>query len=108
MAATDVDRGDTLTYGLQPGTDDAASFAIDSMTGQLKTMADLDYEADRPQTSYMVTVTVTDGRDPVNTVSAAPDDTISVTITVTDVNEAPFVAPANSHPHWWMRTQRQA
>ena len=90
VAATDVDRGDTLTYGLQLGTDDAASFAIDSMTGQLKTMADLDYEADNPpKTSYMVTVTVTDGRDPVNTVSAVADDTISVTITVTDVNEAP-------------------
>ena len=36
VAATDVDRGDTLTYGLQPGTDDAASFAIDSMTGAVE------------------------------------------------------------------------
>ena len=62
------------------------------MTGQLKTMADLDYEADRPQTSYMVTVTVTDGRDPVNTVNPEVDDTIRVTITVTDVNEAPVFA----------------
>ena len=51
---------------------------------------------DPPKTSYMVTVTVTDGRDAVNTVdtNAAADDTIRVTITVTDVNEAPtFVAP---------------
>ena len=61
------------------------------MTGQLKTMADFDYEAD-PKTSYMVTVTVTDGRDPVNTVSAVPMTTQSrVTITVTDVNEAPVL-----------------
>ena len=36
VAARDVDSGDTLTYTLG-GTDDG-SFAIDSMTGQLKTM----------------------------------------------------------------------
>ena len=40
VAAMDVDRGDTLTYTLGDTTDDNA-FAIDSMTGQLKTMADL-------------------------------------------------------------------
>ena len=85
-----------------------SSFAIDSMTGQLKTMADLDYEADPPKTSYMVTVTVTDGRDPVNTVNAAVDDTITVTITVTDVNEAPEFAAENCPPARWLRTQWQA
>ena len=45
VVATDVDSddtADTLTYGLS-GTD-AASFAIDAETGQLKTKADLDYE----------------------------------------------------------------
>ena len=50
---------DTLTYGLQRGTD-AASFDIDSMTGQLKAKAPLDYET---KTSYMVIVTVTDGKN---------------------------------------------
>ena len=93
VAATDVDRGDTLTYGLSNVTADAASFAIDSMTGQLKTMADLDYEAD-PKTSYMVTVTVTDSKDAndANDADATVDDTIRVTIMVTDVNEAPVFA----------------
>ena len=35
--------GDTLTYGLQPGTD-AASFDIDTGSGQLQTKAALDHE----------------------------------------------------------------
>ena len=53
-----------------------------------------DFEGESPKTSYMVTVTVTDGKDADGT--AAPvevDDTIRVTITVTDVNEAPAFAP---------------
>ena len=92
VAAMDVDRGDTLTYTLGDTTDDNA-FAIDSMTGQLKTMADLDYEVDDPpKTSYMVTVTVSDGKDAAGTAVLAVndmDDTITVTIMVTDVNDAP-------------------
>ena len=87
VVAMDVD-GDTLEYSL-----DAANrnlFEIDEDTGQLKTMAALDYEA---PTSYMVTVSVTDGKDAdMPTLTAAVDDTISVTITVTDVNEAPVFA----------------
>ena len=96
VAARDVDRGDTLTYGLLSGTD-ADSFDIDSTTGQLKTADVLDslfdFEVDPPKT-YMVTVTVTDGKDKDGT--AAPeevDDEIRVTITVTDVNEAPAFDP---------------
>ena len=77
--------GDTLTYGLQRGTD-AASFDIDSMTGQLKAKAPLDYET---KTSYMVIVTVTDGKNAADSVNPAVDDTIRVTITVMDENEAP-------------------
>ena len=84
MAATDVDTGDTLTYGLRGA--DAASFDIDSTTGQLKTKAALDHET---KDTYMVTVTVTDGRDAEKNVDPAVDDTITVTIMVTDVNEAP-------------------
>ena len=61
VAARDVDTGDTLTYTLG-GTDDG-SFDIDEDTGQLKTMADLNYEVVPAKTSYMVTVTVTDGKD---------------------------------------------
>ena len=43
VAATDDDPTDTLTYTL--GGTDAASFAIVSSSGQLKTKAALDYEA---------------------------------------------------------------
>ena len=55
MAATDPDSGDTLTYTL--GGTDAASFAIDETSGQLKTKAGLDYE---DEDTYEVTVTATD------------------------------------------------
>ena len=90
VAARDVDRGDTLTYTLGDTTDDQA-FAIDSMTGQLKTKDPLDYEeADPPKTSYMVTVTVTDSKDAEDNVDTTTvDDTITVTIMVTDVNDKP-------------------
>ena len=77
VAATDADK-DTLTYTL--GGDDAASFAIVSSSGQLRTKASLDYET---KDTYSVTVTAT---DPSNT-----PDTITVTITVTDEDEAPVV-----------------
>ena len=81
FTATDDDTDDEVTYTL--GGTDMASFAIDSMTGQLKTLAELDYEVVPSKTSYMVTVTATDDD------AAAPLDTeISVTITITDVNEA--------------------
>ena len=78
IAATDVDADDTLTYTL--GGDDAESFAIDGETGQLTTMAALDYETTN---SYTVMVTATD--------SGGESDSIMVTISVTDVNEAPVV-----------------
>ena len=72
--ATDANR-ETLTYTLS-GTD-AVSFDIEPATGQLKTKAPLNYEA---KDSYRVTVTA---RDP-----GRLSDTITVTITVTDVEEA--------------------
>ena len=78
LSAIDADR-DTLTYTLS-GTD-AASFSIDRTTGQLKTKAALDYET---KTSYSITVAVSDGY--------GGSDSIPVTITVTNVNEAPNFA----------------
>ena len=74
--AADDANGDALTYALS-GTD-AASFAIDSDTGQLMTLAALDYEA---KTSYEVTVTATDGDN------ASDSIDVAITITVTDVDE---------------------
>ena len=76
VMATDSD-GDTLAYTL--GGTDAASFDIDSATGQLMTKAALDYET---KSSYSVMVTATDDSgEPNNT------DSIDVTINVTNVDE---------------------
>ena len=86
VAATD-EENDSLTYTL--GGTDAASFGIDTTTGQIKTKDALDFEGG--PTSYSVTVSVTDGLDAMgNTESpAVEDDSIDVTISVNDVNEKP-------------------
>jgi hypothetical protein len=84
FTATD-DDGDEVTYTL--GGADADSFDIDPGSGQLKTKAALDHET---KDTYMVTVTVTDGKDAEDNFAPAVDDTIRVTIMVTDVNEAPW------------------
>ena len=85
MAATDGDR-DALTYSLGGG--DAASFAIDSSSGRLRTRAALDFEA---TDSYSLTVRVSDRTnadgEPVDETDPDIDDTISVTIGVGDVEE---------------------
>ncbi len=73
VAATDADN-DTLTYTLS-GTD-ATSFSIVSTSGQLQTNAALDYET---KTSYTVTISVSDGNE--------GSDSITATISVTDVTE---------------------
>ena len=73
VAANDA-NGDTLTYALV-GTD-AASFNIGSATGQLMTLAALDYET---KATYSVMVTASD--------SGGLSDSIDVTITVTNEDE---------------------
>ena len=89
VAEDDDDIGATLTYGLRGA--DADLFDIESTTtgGKLKTKAPLDHE---DKETYMVTVTVTDGKDAEDNFAPAVDDTIRVTIMVTDVNEAPAFA----------------
>ena len=80
---------DTLTYTLS-GTD-AASFMINAGTGQITLAPNvtLDYETKR---THRVTVQVTDGADSLGDPDMdAIDDTQVVTITVTNVNEAPVV-----------------
>ena len=94
VEATDLNAGDSavndpLAYSLS-GTD-AASFTIDEGTGQIRLAEDatLDYEGKR---SYRVTVQVTDGRDQNGDYDMdAIDDRQNVTITVTNVNEAPVI-----------------
>ena len=90
VAATDeAEFGpDTLTYTLD--NTGAASFDIDSGTGQIRVKAgvDLDHEEDE---TYTVTVTVT---DPSHTQSVPSTDMVTVTITVTDVDETPTIEAA--------------
>ena len=88
VAATDFNN-DQLTYTLS-GTD-AALFTIDSGTGQISVAsgAQLDFETKR---TLRVTVEVTDGANALGDPdSDAIDDRQNVTITLTDVNEAPVV-----------------
>ena len=70
VAATDPNAGDTLVYTL--GGADAASFAIDT-NGQITVGAGTMLDAEGTQTTYMVTVTASDG---------VASDSIDVTITV--------------------------
>ena len=88
VAAVDPDSEDTLTYSL--GGTDAASFDIDTSTGQLKTKDALDFDAG--QRTYSVDVSVTDSKDDYDTADTLVDATIAVTINVTDVNEKPVFA----------------
>ena len=88
VAATDPDN-DTLYYAL--GGTDAASFKIGENTGQITVGddTDLNYEA---KTSYSVTVSVSDRLDSELNADTKIDDTVTVTINVTDVDE-PLGAP---------------
>ncbi|WP_419554242.1 fibronectin type III domain-containing protein [Candidatus Poriferisodalis sp.] len=81
VAATDADLGDSLMYSL--GGADAASFDIGSTSGRILTKAGVTYDHET-RSRYSVVVTVTDG-----TYSAS----ITVIITVTDVEEPPTAAP---------------
>ena len=81
LTATDSDN-DPLTYTLE-GTD-AASFGIESDSGQIFTIGGVNFDHETKST-YTVVVKADD--------SNGGTDTIAVTITVTDVNEPP-AAPA--------------
>ena len=90
--ATHGDSKGTLVYSL--GGTDAASFDIGTSTGQLKTKTVFDYESDAR--SYTVTVSVSDGMDDYSNTDTVVDDTISVTISITDVNEGPTFDSSNT------------
>ena len=85
IAATDADSGDTLRYTL--GGTDFKSFSIHTETGQLLTLAPLDFET---KSSYAVTVSVADGN--------GGTDSIDVTINVTDETAPPPPPPAPDPP----------
>ena len=84
LSATD-DDGDTLKYALA-SSGDHAHFGIDAATGQLRTSGALDYET---KNSYSVTVQVRDSRNASGTADTAWDDTVTVAVNVSDVDEPP-------------------
>ena len=84
VKATDPEN-DTLRYTL--GVPNATSFTIIESTGQLRTNTALNYEA---RSTYNVTVSASDGKNAAGAEDSTADDTIDVTITVTDVNEPPM------------------
>ena len=100
IVAADPDRDSVLTYTL--GGSNAASFAIVAASGQLQTKAGLNYEA---RDSYTVTVSVSDGKNARGNADTRTDDSITVTINVTNRNEppgepaAPTMTPASSGGH---------
>ena len=82
VTATDDDN-DSITYSLE-GTD-AASFDINSNSGQISTLSGTNYDRES-DSSYSVTVKADDGE--------GGTDTIAVTINVTDVEEKPLAPDA--------------
>ena len=95
VKATDPENN-SLTYSLADGLD-KDSFDITPTgrsAGQLRTKAALDHET---KDTYQVDVSVHDGRADDHTDDTTTiDDTIRVTITVTDVNEPPEVSGPTS------------
>ena len=94
VVATDPD-GDPLIYSLSG--DDAAKFNIDPKAGQILTKTKLDFEATDEATNCAgnddiceVTVVATDPSG-LSTGGTTPATSVAVTITVTDVGEAPAV-----------------
>ncbi len=81
ITATDPDDGDTLTYSLSGA--DAASFSINTATGQLTTRSGVTYNYEA-KSAYSLAVSAADGKG----LSAS----IPVTVNLTDVDEAPTVS----------------
>ena len=90
VTATDSDSGDTLTYSLTGA--DSGSFTIDSMSGQIKSRSGVTYNYEATKNSYTLTVNVRDSKDAAGDANTVTDDSITVTINLTNVNEAPVIA----------------
>ena len=89
VAASDDDN-DTLTYSFGTGGNES-SFTIDSGTGQIKTKSGINYNYEGT-VNYSVTVRVRDSKDAAGNTNTNIDDTISVIISLTDVNEQPTIS----------------
>ena len=86
IAATDADN-DRRTYSISGA--DAAFFDVVASRGQLRTKAALNHES---RDSYSFTMSVTDNKDIHGNADTIVDDTVSVTVTVDDVDETPEVS----------------
>lgn len=80
--ASDPDTPETLTYSITGGSG-SALFTINASTGEIRTSGAINYEA---ASSYTLDLRIQD--------AAGLFDTRTVTINVTDVNEAPVLNPA--------------
>ena len=90
VKATDDDSADILSHVLTANGDNADKFAIDIASGEITVAGGLNYEA-VTDGEYEVTVTA---YDPSN---AASSPAATVTITATDVNEAPGVGDSSTN-----------
>ena len=88
LAVSDPDDGDTLVFALSGAGHGNFAVAAAAAGAQLAVAAgaSLDYET---APSYTLTVSVSDGRAGDNSPDASVDDTIEVTVAVTDANDAP-------------------
>ena len=85
--------GDALAYSL--GGADASNFTVAASSGLLRTASALDFET---ESSYTVTVSVSDGKNTDGGPDTAVDATITVEIGVNDAEEAGAVALSTAHP----------
>ena len=101
VLAMDPDRGDQLTYTLDPESQAVFSIHRTSTGVQLRAKTVLDRE---DKASYTVTITVRDSKDDDGDADTAPDNTITVTVTVTNINEGSEFANADGTPFDKTRT----
>ena len=85
IGATDADS-DGRTYSISG--EDAAFFDVVATSGQLRTKEALDHES---KDSYSFTMSVHDGKDVHGNADTTADDTVTVTITVGDVDDPPRI-----------------
>ena len=90
ITATDGD-GDALAYVIS-GSD---AFAIGASTGQITVAGALDHET---QDSYTLTVSVSDGKDTLGEADASEDASITVTVSIGNVDEAGAVSLDSQTP----------
>ena len=96
VSANDPETSDTLTYSLSSSGTDHDSFGI-GRNGQIIVAAggDLDFET---RSSYLITVSINDGKDAVGNADTTVDDTIAVTISVTNIEEPGTVSFGSTRP----------